>query len=89
MAARRLGQEGAAPALPEIQTALLVEEFGTGVLGPYPDFFDLIRIREILHVRDVFKVAGTKQQKQLTGREWEMVRDLNYLAAQEAQGNGE
>lgn len=68
--------------------ALLVEEFGTGILGPYPDFFDLIRIREILHVREIFKLVGTEEQKRLTRREWDMVRNINQLAAQEARENG-
>lgn len=72
-----------------MQAALLVEDFGPGALGASPDFFELIRIRKVLTVRDVFRVAGTERQKQLTQKQWEMVRDLNRLAAQEARGDAE
>lgn len=81
--------EGKAPALPEIQMALLVDDFGPGALGASPDFFDLLRIREVLHIRDVFKLAGTPEQRQLTQGEWRMVRDINAMAAEEARKNAE
>ncbi|MFH1745566.1 MAG: hypothetical protein ABIG44_00845 [Planctomycetota bacterium] len=78
-----------APALPEMQAALLVEDFGPGALGANPDFFELIRIRKVLMVRDIFRIAGTEHQKQLSQAQWEMVRDLNRMAAEEAQGDAE
>jgi hypothetical protein len=65
--------------------ALLVEDFGPGALGAQPDFFDLLRIRQVLYVRDVFNVAGTERQKGLTRAQWETVRDINRMAREESE----
>lgn len=70
--------------LPQLQVALMVEEFGPAVLGSQPDFCELIQVSKILNVREMYRLAGTKQQKLLTGRQWEQIVALDRLAAEEA-----
>ena len=60
----------------------MVEQFGPMALGANPDIFDLVRISKILSVRDMYRVAGTHNQKDLTTTQWELIVELDALAAE-------
>jgi len=78
-----MGQGVKAPALPEIQMALLVEDYGPGALGENLSFFDLMKIRQILIVRDVYGIAGTERQKELSAAHWALVRRIDGMARED------
>jgi len=62
--------------------ALLVEEMGAGVL-PHDDPFMALQLRHVLAVRDAYRTVGTERQKDLGEGQWEMIAQLDKLAAGE------
>lgn len=61
--------------------ALLVEEMGAGVL-PHDDPLMALQLRHILAVRDMYRVVGTERQRDLGEVQWEMIAQLDVLAAE-------
>jgi hypothetical protein len=79
-----MGRGEPAPALPEIQAALLVEDFGPGALDGDYGALDLLMLRRVLNVRDVYRYAGTKQQSRLSEAQWQLVFEIDEMAAEDA-----
>lgn len=74
---------GKIPVQPDLELALLVERFGPLALGPSPDPFDLMRCADILRVVNLYRMAGTDRQHDLTPGQWDMIVELDILAGQE------
>lgn len=81
LAARALGRNESVPQSPDLHIALMVEQFGPIALGAAPNFFELARSSHLLSVRDMYQVAGTKQQGRLNESQWELIVELDRLAA--------
>ena len=81
MIAVRQAAEGRTESHPiELQIGWLIERYGIDVLGPEPDFMQIVKATRAAQIYSAFERLGHKDgHKLLSKGEWRLVRDITLL----------